>query len=70
MVAVIVGDKLQALRLWDHLLKSGVYVNLMVPPATPGDASLLRCSISAAHTSAQIDAICAAFANGMAAVAL
>jgi len=63
VVAVLVGDKLEALRFWDHLLKHGVYVNLMVPPATPGDVSLLRCSVSAAHTPAQIDAICAAFAS-------
>lgn len=63
VVAVLVGDKLEALRFWDHLLKHGVYVNLMVPPATPDNESLLRCSVSAAHTPAQIDAICAAFAS-------
>jgi 8-amino-7-oxononanoate synthase len=63
VVAVVVGDKIEALRFWDHLLKHGVYVNLMVPPATPGNESLLRCSVSAAHTPAQIDAICAAFAS-------
>lgn len=63
VVAVLVGDKLEALRFWDHLLKNGVYVNLMVPPATPGEESLLRCSVSAAHTPEQIDAICAAFAS-------
>ncbi|MDI3261258.1 MAG: aminotransferase class I/II-fold pyridoxal phosphate-dependent enzyme [Fulvimonas sp.] len=62
VVAVVVGDKIEALRLWEHLLKHGVYVNLMVPPATPSGESLLRCSVSAAHTPAQIDAICAAFA--------
>jgi len=63
VVAVLLGDKLQALKFWDHLLKHGVYVNLMMPPATPGGESLLRCSVSAAHTPAQIDAICAAFAS-------
>ncbi len=63
VVAVLVGDKAEALRFWDHLLKQGVYVNLMVPPATPGNESLLRCSVSAAHTPQQIDAICAAFAS-------
>jgi 8-amino-7-oxononanoate synthase len=63
VVAVLVGDKLEALRFWDHLLKHGVYVNLMVPPATPGNESLLRCSVSAAHTPEQIDAICAAFGS-------
>jgi len=63
VVAVLLGDKLQALRFWDHLLKHGVYVNLMVPPATPNGESLLRCSISAAHTPEQIDAILAAFGS-------
>jgi len=63
VVAVLVGEKLEALKFWDHLLKSGVYVNLMVPPATPGNESLLRCSVSAAHTFEQIDAICAAFGS-------
>lgn len=62
VVAVMVGDKDAALRMWKGLLDAGVYVNLMLPPATPGEASLLRCSVSAAHTPAQIDAICAAFA--------
>jgi 8-amino-7-oxononanoate synthase len=63
VVAVLAGDKGEALRFWDHLLKHGVYVNLMVPPATPGNESLLRCSVSAAHTPQQIDAVCAAFAS-------
>lgn len=63
VVAVLAGEKIEALRFWDHLLKHGVYVNVMVPPATPSDESLLRCSVSAAHTPEQIDAICAAFAS-------
>lgn len=63
VVAVLAGEKVEALRFWAHLLENGVYVNLMVPPATPSDESLLRCSVSAAHTPEQIDAICAAFAS-------
>lgn len=53
----------QALADWQQLLDAGVYVNLMVPPATPGGISLLRCSISAAHSDAQIDQMLAAFAD-------
>jgi 8-amino-7-oxononanoate synthase len=63
VVAVVLGDKRTALRFWNELLARGVYVNLMLPPATPDDSSLVRCSVSAAHTSAQIDAVCAAFAE-------
>ena len=47
--------------LWGELLSQGVYVNLVLPPATPDGGSLLRCSISAAHTQGQIDAMLAAF---------
>lgn len=63
VVAVLAGEKVEALRFWHYLLEQGVYVNVMVPPATPGNESLLRCSVSAAHTPEQIDAICATFAG-------
>ncbi len=63
VIAVIMDGKIEALKFWDGLLKRGVYVNLMLPPATPNGVSLIRCSVSAAHTPEQIDAICAAFAD-------
>jgi 8-amino-7-oxononanoate synthase len=62
VVAVTVEDRGQSIRWWKRLLESGIYVNLVMPPASPGDYSLLRCSVSAAHTSAQIDRILSAFA--------
>jgi 8-amino-7-oxononanoate synthase len=62
VVAVTIEDRRQSILWWDRLLESGVYVNLVMPPASPGDYSLLRCSVSAAHTSDQIDRILAAFA--------
>ncbi len=63
VVAVVLGDKIEALQFWNGLLQRGVYVNLMLPPATPNGVSLIRCSVSAAHTPEQIDAVCAAFAD-------
>ena len=63
VIAVVLGDRIEALRFWNRLLQHGVYVNLMLPPATPNGVSLIRCSVSAAHTSEQIDAVCAAFAD-------
>jgi 8-amino-7-oxononanoate synthase len=62
VVAVTVEDRGQSIQWWNRLLESGVYVNLVMPPASPGNYSLLRCSVSAAHTSGQIDRILAAFA--------
>jgi len=52
----------EALAFWRGLVDHGVYVNLMIPPATPGGESLVRCSVSAAHTTEQMDQICDAFA--------
>jgi len=48
--------------LWNELLSQGIYVNLVLPPATPGGKPLLRCSLSAAHSQTQINAILDAFA--------
>lgn len=63
VVAVVLEGKLEALQFWQKLLHLGVYVNLMLPPATPNGVSLIRCSVSAAHTSEQIDAVIAVFAQ-------
>jgi len=55
IVAIPVGDELATITLWRRLLEEGVYVNIMLPPACPPDACLLRASCSAAHTSEEID---------------
>jgi 8-amino-7-oxononanoate synthase len=61
VVAVRFEEQDRAIRAWRELLELGVYVNLMMPPASPDGASLLRCSVSAAHTPEQIEAIVAGF---------
>ncbi len=43
-----------AATFWSRLLQAGLYVNLALPPATPSSQSLLRTSVTAAHTGAQI----------------
>jgi 8-amino-7-oxononanoate synthase len=63
IVAVRLESKDQALVLWHRLLEGGVYVNLVLPPATPGGGSLLRISMSAAHTPEHVNHICEAFAS-------
>lgn len=63
VIAVVLEGTIEALQFWNKLLQRGVYVNLMLPPATPEGVSLIRCSVSAAHTPEQIDAVCAAFAE-------
>jgi 8-amino-7-oxononanoate synthase len=61
VVAVRVEAREHALELWNRLLEACVYVNLMVPPASPDSSSYLRCSVSAAHTPEQVEAVIAAF---------
>jgi 8-amino-7-oxononanoate synthase len=55
IVAVKIADSELAIRFWNELIAGGVYLNLALPPATPGSQSLIRSSVSAAHTEAQID---------------
>jgi len=61
VIAVRVPDIDQAVALWKGLLESGVYVNLVTPPATPDGGCLLRCSVSAGHSADQIEQIGGAF---------
>ena len=63
VVAVAMEDRSRTIDCWKALMEAGVYVNLVIPPASPSTNFLLRNSVSAAHTSAQIDAIIAAYAG-------
>jgi 8-amino-7-oxononanoate synthase len=57
VVPVRFDDMGEAVDAWHALLASGVYVNLVAPPASPGNFSLLRCSLSAGHTREQVQRI-------------
>ena len=50
-----------AIRDFNTLLDRGVYVNFSGPPATPAGISLLRLSVSAAHTEEEIDQVLSVF---------
>jgi 8-amino-7-oxononanoate synthase len=63
IVAVYMGSKEETLYSWKELLNQGVYVNLVLPPAAPEGKSLLRCSVSAAHTDDQVNAVIEAFST-------
>ncbi|MCA0319760.1 MAG: aminotransferase class I/II-fold pyridoxal phosphate-dependent enzyme [Proteobacteria bacterium] len=53
--AIKMRGLVQGIGFWRGLLERGIYVNLLVPPATPGGEVLLRFSVSAAHTDADIE---------------
>ena len=57
IVAVYMDSPSHAANAWRLLLEQNIYVNLVIPPATPSSTSLLRCSLSAVHSDKQIDLI-------------
>ena len=61
VVGISLRERETAFACWQGLFNAGVYTNLILPPAAPGGGSLIRCSVTAAHSTAQVDAIIAAF---------
>jgi 8-amino-7-oxononanoate synthase len=62
IVAIRMNSPEETVRQWCALLERGVYVNLVLPPATPDGGALLCCSMSAGHTPEQVDQIADVFA--------
>lgn len=57
IIAVHLPDAMIGTRFWEQLIMEGVYVNMAAPPATPAGMFLMRVSVCAQHTTAQIDEI-------------
>lgn len=62
VISVLLPTKEEAFEAWNFLLDHGVYVNMAIPPGTPGKESLLRLAVSSAHTKDDIDRLVAAYA--------
>ncbi|MEM0944894.1 MAG: aminotransferase class I/II-fold pyridoxal phosphate-dependent enzyme, partial [Pseudomonadota bacterium] len=54
VVAIVLPNPETAVGLWNRLMEAGIYTNIAIPPATPNSLSLLRVSVSAAHSARQI----------------
>jgi 8-amino-7-oxononanoate synthase len=63
IIAVRLKNKEDAIQCWCRLLERGIYVNLVLPPATPDGGALLRCSLSADHRPEQMGQIMDAFSH-------
>lgn len=57
-------------NFWKGLLARGVYINMLLPPATPNGEVVLRFSVSAAHTSEHINTALKVFRDVAQAVAV
>ena len=51
---VIIGDNFEALRIANALYERGLWVPAIRPPTVPKDTARLRVSLSAAHTTQQV----------------
>jgi 8-amino-7-oxononanoate synthase len=54
VTALVFNERDAAIALWQGLLDAGIYTNLMVPPSTPAGLNIVRISLSAAHSEADI----------------
>ena len=63
VVSTVMPDPETAFAFWSRLLSMGLYTNVSLPPATPKGLALLRSSVSAAHSTVQIDHAIGLFAE-------
>ncbi len=61
VIAAKLPNKEVAFMAWNFLMENGVYVNLAIPPGTPNATSILRLSVSAAHTPEDLDVVVNAY---------
>jgi 8-amino-7-oxononanoate synthase len=70
IISVLMPEQEMTVRMWQAMLERGVYVNMSRPPATPMGVFLLRCSLCAEHTAAQVETVLATFLAAAADVGL
>ncbi len=61
IIPIFIGDDQKTFAFWRALFEAGIYVNPVVPPAVPPNASLLRTSYMATHTDEQLDRVLETF---------
>jgi 7-keto-8-aminopelargonate synthetase-like enzyme len=57
IVAILVGTVDRTFELWRRLSEEGIYVSVVIPPAVPAGHCLIRMTLTAGHTDAQLDRV-------------
>ncbi len=57
IVPITVGTIERTFEMWKGLTDEGIFVNVVLPPAVPAGACLIRMTLTAGHTDAQIDRV-------------
>ena len=57
IVPVKVGTLERTFVMWKALSEAGIFVNMVVPPAVPSGACLIRMTLTAAHTEEHLDRV-------------
>lgn len=65
IVGILLGDEARTISAWQHALDLGLYVNLVLPPGCRQGEARLRASVSAAHSSSQIEDAAAILAEAV-----
>lgn len=63
VIPVLFGDTMRSLHVWRALFDDGVFTHPIVPPAVPVNSARLRVSMSAEHSTEQVDRVLDAFAR-------
>ncbi|XP_011621169.1 8-amino-7-oxononanoate synthase isoform X1 [Amborella trichopoda] len=58
IISLIIGNEESALLASRHMLKSGFHITAIRPPTVPSNSCRLRVTLSAAHTSDDVKALC------------
>jgi 8-amino-7-oxononanoate synthase len=60
IIPVSTGSIERTFAMWKMLTEDGFFVNVVIPPAVPSGACLIRLTFTAAHTKEQVDALLSA----------
>jgi 7-keto-8-aminopelargonate synthetase-like enzyme len=61
VIPVLIGGPIAAATVWRALFDLGIFTHPIVPPAVPANACRIRVSMSAEHSSEQVDRVLEAF---------